>query len=133
MGPRTRAPRYLLRIALRNCYAVAPLRLLPKSSLCAIRSLLRDMCANKSPSRDLCAVPSVHFHLKIRIPTEMYLRVFPAAQVLGNNSACLRRALEPFKQRWEPLAFRFQTQELFPWTIVRLLVLADVDDGEYHP
>ena len=76
---------------------------------------------------------SRHFHLKIRIPTEMYLRVFPAAQVLGNNSACLRRALEPFKQRWEPLAFRFQTQELFPWTIVRLLVLADVDDGEYHP
>jgi hypothetical protein len=54
MGPRTRAPRCLLRIALRNCYAVAPLRLLPKSSLCAIRSLLRDMCANKSPSRDLC-------------------------------------------------------------------------------
>ena len=56
MGPRTRAPRCLLRIALRNCYAVAPLRLLPKSSLCAIRSLLRDMCANKSPSRDLCAI-----------------------------------------------------------------------------
>ena len=76
---------------------------------------------------------SRHFHLKIRIPTEMYLRVFPAAQVLGNNHACLRRALEPFKQRWEPLAFRFQTQELFPWTIVRLLVLADVDDDEYHP
>jgi len=76
---------------------------------------------------------SRHFHLKIRIPTEMYLRVFPAAQVLGNNHACLRRALEPFKARWEPLAFRFQTQELFPWTIVRLLVLADVDDGEYRP
>jgi hypothetical protein len=76
---------------------------------------------------------SRHFHLKIRIPTEMYLRVFPAAQVLGNNHACLRRALEPFKQRWEPLAFRFQTQELFPWSIVRLLVLSDVDDGEYKP
>lgn len=76
---------------------------------------------------------SRHFHLKIRIPTEMYLRVFPAAQVLGNNHACLRSALEPFKQRWEPLAFRFLTQELFPWTIVRLLVLSDVDDGEYKP
>jgi hypothetical protein len=76
---------------------------------------------------------SRHFHLKIRIPTEMYLRVFPAAQVLGNNLNCLRRVLEPFKQRWEPLAFRFQTQELFPWTIVRLLVLGDVDDGEYKP
>ena len=31
------------------------------------------------------------------------------------------------------IAFRFQTQELFPWTIVRLLVLSDVDDGEYKP
>ena len=76
---------------------------------------------------------SRHFHLKIRIPTEMYLRLFPAAQVLGNNVACLRRALEPFKQRWEPLAFRFQMQALFPWTIVRLLVLGDVEDGEYRP
>jgi hypothetical protein len=76
---------------------------------------------------------SRHFHLKIRIPTEMYLRVFPAAQVLGGNYACKRSALEPFKQRWEPLAYRFQTQQLFPWTIVRLLILGDIDDGEYHP
>lgn len=76
---------------------------------------------------------SRHFHLKIRIPTEMYLRVFPAAQVLGNNHACLRKALEPFKHRWEPLAYRFQTQPLVPWAIARLLILADVDDGEYHP
>jgi hypothetical protein len=76
---------------------------------------------------------SRHFHLKIRIPTEMYLRVFPAAQLIGSNHACKRSLLEPFKQRWEPLAYRFQTQQLFPWTIVRLLVLADVDDGEYNP
>jgi hypothetical protein len=86
-----------------------------------------------SDRRAAASCHSRHFHLKIRIPTEMYLRVFPAAQVLGNNHACLRRALEPFKRRWEPLAFRFETQELFPWTIVRLLVLGDVDDDEYRP
>jgi len=76
---------------------------------------------------------SRHFHLKIRIPTEMYLRVFPASQVLGNNHACLRKALEPFKQQWEPLAFRFETQLLYPWSITRLLMASDVEDGEYHP
>ena len=74
-----------------------------------------------------------HFHLKIRIPTEMYLRVFPAAQVLGDNHACVRQLLQPFKQLWEPLAFRFETQPLFPWSITRLLIESDVDDGEYHP
>ena len=76
---------------------------------------------------------SRHFHLKIRIPTEMYLRVFPAAQVLGDNHACVRQLLQPFKQQWEPLAFRFETQPLFPWSITRLLIELDVDDGDYHP
>jgi hypothetical protein len=69
---------------------------------------------------------SRHFHLKIRIPTEMYLRLFPAAQVLGNNVACLRRALQPFKQRWEPLAYKFSAQSMFPWDLTRLLVLSDI-------
>jgi hypothetical protein len=76
---------------------------------------------------------SRHFHLKIRIPTEMYLRVFPAAQVLGCNHACLKSLLEPFKHRWEPLSYRFMTQTLVPWSIVRLLILSDSDDSEYHP
>jgi diadenosine tetraphosphate (Ap4A) HIT family hydrolase len=83
--------------------------------------------------RAASSVHSKHFHLKIRIPTEMYLRVFPAVQTIGSNHACLRKVLEPLKQLWEPLAYGFQTQELMPWTIARLLMLADVDDGEYHP
>lgn len=76
---------------------------------------------------------SRHFHLKIRIPTEMYLRVYPAAQVLGANHACQKSILEPFKQRWEPLNYRFTTQLLVPWSIVRLLILSDAKDLEYHP
>ena len=76
---------------------------------------------------------SRHFHLKIRIPTEMYLRCFPAAQVLGSNHACLRSILEPFKHKWEPLTYRFSTQLLAPWSIVRLLILSDADEADYQP
>ena len=69
---------------------------------------------------------SRHFHLKIRIPTEMYLRVFPAMQVLGGNLACKRNVLNPFKERWEPLAYKFSAQSMFPWDLTRLLVLSDI-------
>jgi hypothetical protein len=69
---------------------------------------------------------SRHFHLKIRIPTEMYLRVFPAMQVLGGNIACKRNVLNPFKERWEPLAYKFSAQSMFPWDLTRLLVLSDI-------
>ena len=69
---------------------------------------------------------SRHFHLKLRIPTEMYLRIFPAMQVLGGNLACKRSALNPFKERWEPLAYKFSAQSMFPWDLTRLLVLSDI-------
>jgi len=83
--------------------------------------------------RRLNSVHSRHFHLKIRIPTEMYLRVFPAAQILGNNLACRKSLLSPFMQRWEPLSYKFQLQDLVPWSIVRLLILSDAEDSEYKP
>lgn len=69
---------------------------------------------------------SRHFHLKIRIPTEMYLRIFPAMQVLGGNLACKRHVLNPFKERWEPLAYKFSAQSMFPWDLARLLMLSDI-------
>ena len=56
-------------------------------------------------TREQCSSHSRHFHLKIRVPTEMYLRVFPAMQVLGNNHACKRDALDSFKTAWEPLRY----------------------------
>lgn len=69
---------------------------------------------------------SRHFHLKIRIPTEMYLKSFPAMQVLGANVACKRNVLNQFKQHWEPLAHKFSTETLFPWDLTRLLILSDM-------
>lgn len=83
--------------------------------------------------RRISNVHSRHFHLKIRIPTEMYLRVFPGAQILGNNLACRKSLLSPFMQRWEPLGYKFQLQDLVPWSIVRLLILSDAEDSEYQP
>jgi hypothetical protein len=74
-----------------------------------------------------CSWHSRHFHLKIRIPTEMYLRAFPAMQVLGGNLACRRSLLEPFKHMWEPVQFKFQLKEHQPWARVRADVLADLE------
>ena len=76
--------------------------------------------------RQGASIHSRHFHLKIRIPTEMYLRIFPAMQVLGGNLACKRHVLEPFKQAWEPLAYKFTTQNTFPWDLTRLLILSEI-------
>lgn len=67
------------------------------------------------------SVHSQHFHVKIRIPTEMYLQVFPAMQVLGHR----RHLLEPFKRMWEPLAHKFERQATAPWADVRRAAQAD--------
>jgi hypothetical protein len=77
-------------------------------------------------ARQTCSWHSRHFHLKIRVPTEMYLRVFPAMQVVGNNHACKRDVLESYKQVWEPLCFKFELKTQMPWHNMRELVLADV-------
>jgi hypothetical protein len=77
-------------------------------------------------ARQTCSWHSRHFHLKIRVPTEMYLSVFPAMQVLGNNHACRRGALESFKQLWEPLRYKFELKTQVPWGNIAELVLADV-------
>jgi len=77
-------------------------------------------------TREVCSSHSRHFHLKIRVPTEMYLRVFPAMQVLGNNHACKRGALDSFKKAWEPLRYKFELKTQKPWHLIRGQVLADV-------
>jgi hypothetical protein len=61
---------------------------------------------------------SQHFHLKIRIPTEMYLEIFPAMRVLART----RNMLQPYKRLWEPLTYKFEKQPTAPWPTVRLLV-----------
>ena len=77
-------------------------------------------------ARETCSWHSRHFHLKIRVPTEMYLRIFPAMQVLGNNLACKRGAIESFKQLWEPLRYKFELKSQQPSHVIRELVLRDV-------
>lgn len=67
---------------------------------------------------------SRHFHLKIRIPTEMYLQIFPAMQVLARK----RHLLEPCKRKWEPLAYKFERQPTAPWPEVRRLMQLDIEN-----
>ena len=69
---------------------------------------------------------SRHFHLKIRIPTEMYLQIFPAMQVLARK----RHLLEPFKRKWEPLAYKFESQSTAPWPEVRRLMHVDIESPQ---
>jgi hypothetical protein len=77
-------------------------------------------------ARSTCSWHSRHFHLKIRVPTEMYLRVFPAMQVLGSNHVCKRSVLETYKELWEPLRYKFELKTQMSWQRVREVVLADV-------
>jgi hypothetical protein len=77
-------------------------------------------------ARSTCSWHSRHFHLKIRVPSEMYLRIFPAMQLLGNNLACKRGILDTYKQMWEPLRYKFELKTQKPWHDIRGLVLADV-------
>jgi hypothetical protein len=73
-----------------------------------------------------CSWHSRHFHLKIRVPTEMYLRVFPAMQVLGSNHACKRNVLDAYKHMWEPLKYKFDLKTQQTWAKTRQVVLQDV-------
>ena len=65
-------------------------------------------------ARQESVLHSGHFHLRIRIPTDMYIKYFPALQVLGRTRACI----DPVIQEWEPLAYNFRTQSFSPWPIV---------------
>ena len=77
-------------------------------------------------TRASCSWHSRHFHLKIRVPTEMYLHIFPAMQVLGSNHVCKRAVLESYKRLWEPLLYKFELKSQEPWEAVRKSVLADL-------
>ena len=70
---------------------------------------------------------SRHFHLKIRIPTEMYMEVFPAMQVLARK----RHLLEHFKRKWEPLAYKFESQPTESWSEVKRRIQADIKNSLY--
>ena len=64
---------------------------------------------------------SRHFHLKIRIPTAMYLKYFPMLQTLGAN----RDAIRELQNDLEPLGYKFTKQPTCTWEQVKELMLAD--------
>ena len=64
---------------------------------------------------------SRHFHLKIRIPTAMYLKYFPMLQTLGTT----RDAIQKLQNDLEPLAYKFTRQPTGTWEQVKELMLAD--------
>lgn len=72
-----------------------------------------------------CSWHSRHFHLKIRVPTEMYLRVFPAMQVLGSNHACKRHVLDDYKKIWEPIKYKFSVKTQESWEDIKQVVRLD--------
>ena len=65
---------------------------------------------------------SRHFHLKIRIPTEMYMDLFPAMHVLARK----RHLLEPFKEKWEPVFYKFEGQQTESWRDVKRKIQTDI-------
>lgn len=77
-------------------------------------------------TRTSCSWHSRHFHLKIRVPTEMYVRIFPAMQVLGANHACKRAVVDRYKSLWEPLLYKFELKSQKEWNVLRQSVLEDL-------
>lgn len=76
-----------------------------------------------------CSWHSRHFHLKIRVPTEMYLRIFPPMQVLGSNHVCKRAIVDTYKKLWEPLLYKFELKTQLTWTAVRDSVQVDLKEA----
>jgi len=64
---------------------------------------------------------SRHFHLKIRIPDEMYMKCFPLVRVLEPT----RGALQQLVGSCEPMAYKFAKQPTKPWDEVREMILKD--------
>lgn len=75
-----------------------------------------------SEQRSRCQQHSRHFHLKIRIPTQMYMECFPLVRVLGPT----RGALQQMLRSCEPMAYKFTKQPTKPWDEVREMILKDV-------
>ena len=41
-----------------------------------------------------------------------------------------RHLLEPFKRKWEPLAYKFESQSTAPWPEVRRLMQVDIESPQ---
>ena len=68
---------------------------------------------------------SKHFHVKIRIPTEMYLQVFPSIRILAASRSDLQMKLFDL----EPLEYAFSRQPTLQWHEVRKQIYDDIDES----
>ena len=64
---------------------------------------------------------SRHFHLKIRIPTAMYLQIFPMMSTIGRTRAQIQDMIPGM----EPLNYKFNKQEVVSWESVKEFILKD--------
>lgn len=68
---------------------------------------------------------SKHFHIKIRIPTEMYLHIFPSVRILAASRSDLQIKLFEL----EPLEYAFSRQQTQQWHEVRQQIYDDIEDA----
>jgi len=66
---------------------------------------------------------SKHWHLKMRIPTDMLLRYFPASSILIKN----RTKLEKIKTCLEPINYNFGQQPMMHWKEIENDVFNDLE------
>ena len=64
---------------------------------------------------------SRHFHLKIRIPTAMYLQIFPMMCTIGRTRAQVQDIIADM----EPLNYKFNKQVVGSWQSVKDSMLKD--------
>lgn len=72
--------------------------------------------------RNTNTLHSRHWHLRMRIPSEMYMKFFPCIQVLGRS----RKALNEYVTQWEPLSHNFALNELTMWFETKQAILRDI-------
>ena len=84
-----------------------------------------ELFAYTSRKERIAVVPSNHsrhFHLRIRIPTELYLKCFPPMQIMG----CNKKLLQTLIEKWEPLHYNFRRQVFNQWHEERKKIYEDI-------
>lgn len=67
---------------------------------------------------------SKHWHLKIRIPTDMLIQYLPASSILIEN----RTKLDNIKKCLEPIHYNFQLQPMMKWKEIENDVFSDLQN-----
>lgn len=68
------------------------------------------------------ALHSGHWHLRMRIPTDMFIKFFPCVQVLSRS----RKGFDKYVTQWEPLSHNFALDKFSSWIEVKQAILRDI-------